>query len=1056
MIGIRKELIGGLLLSLTCSFVPFVRAFSYELKTSDMGAYRSDVIRRIFDAVKNSSEYRRTVIDLNIDALGKITSCRIVKSSGSSALDAAMMKALSQVNLEPMKFAISTSDSIQMQICFANAIPDPKNLYLFENESFAYRNLGNSMLNMSGPTALANEQTNGQHSEKAITAGDPQIASVNEVTSADKTYDQEIAKLLLDASAELSFQSIDSSLRNLPESSTLLDQATAFVVKGRALDAAQTYILALIDPIKNGDIESTKMVLEKLSKISPSLRGEDRLNIAMSLLNLYQHMERHYQFSVALLQKANFTSSLESILPIAQQFAEDSSTKNLGRLARYYHYRGDIFQTMRNQGKTKIAYQKYLSVTLENEDAPPEDVELAFEKTLDALQNASDQIGMREVERQQQEWVNKHPEPTNLRAITAACRQLDTERIRFSAGSIYSGQSDEIIERLLKLIRSSSLYTQPISERFLQRSEFVDRLPLENQNNNITRCLQKLVTVNDRLGWITGSSTRSSSLVEQLLRETYKLALKTHYAQQMQAVQRLVEYLIAEDKAQEALVLCDLVGTKPDTEEYQMRPHFFGSVSIEQLRIKALHRLGRDSEAAVLEAKIKADQEKRTQASTQRNIHSAEVRLEKAAPDSVEKIRARTQLGTLLLGLNAKDNIQKVKSNFMESLEELNSGKIKDSSNLFSTFNFELSNQLWVIISKSAEPDVDFATKSIEGLIQLEQKWQRAPGNLNSVPLRTIRTRNTLSTLSTLDNSSFAKNPESYAALMRNLTKFCDEQYEGDDTYKLILLRKLAEFETKSGQNDKSAKTNLEIVNLLERQHEKDSPELVRQLLSLAIAEASAGKVTLARKYQQRASDLEFVSKNPTLMIFSLTNLGDIYAKQGALKEASNTYLQATKQKKDPAHPQNIISAHELVRACEARNNFAVAREFFESAIKFEEQEHATALIPSLYRLELSELLLKEYSAAADRLLRNDLLKQSDDVFKMAADGLISVQGEASSELGTAVQRRALLLTIDGLKEHADNLLEQYKTAAANPSLGSLTLDNNMGSPGPPNRLPGP
>jgi len=189
----------------------------------------------------------------------------------------------------------------------------------------------------------------------------------------------------------------------------------------------------------------------------------------MSLLNLCQRMRSQLQYRVKDEVKANFSVAVDSLLPVSLQFAEDSSTKRLDRLARYYRLRGDVFQSMHNPDKAKIAYQKYLSVTLENDEAQPAEVEQAFEKTLDALQSREDQAAIHEVENQRLVWLSKHPDPTNLRSITAACRQLETSLVKFPSVSVQSGEADEGIDRILKLIRTSTLYTQPVPEALLHQ-----------------------------------------------------------------------------------------------------------------------------------------------------------------------------------------------------------------------------------------------------------------------------------------------------------------------------------------------------------------------------------------------------------------------------------------------------------------------------------------------------------------------------------------------------------------------------------------------------------
>jgi len=560
----------------------------------------------------------------------------------------------------------------------------------------------------------------------------------------------------------------------------------------------------------------------------------------------------------------------------------------------------------------------------------------------------------------------------------------------------------------------------------------------QNQKDDVNRCLQKLVQVNDRL-FILSRSTRSPA-VEQLFKETYKLALRTRFNQQMRSFQRLAEYLIAAGKAQEALVLCDLVGTNLDTEESVLHQGYYVSNPTRQLRLKALRALGRNAEVDQLEAKIKSESDQRTHSNFQRNLESAEQRLAKAPPYSSERVLARESLVNTLLTSNSTENMQRARSTFLESLNEASSEKFHNYS--MSDYR-ALSNQLTAIVCKSPEPELEFTSKAIEILLKLQSKNASTTSKLGSM-------ERALPLIPILENSTFAKHPKMYLALIRNLTKFCSEQIKQDDTNLLVLSRKLAELESKAGENENAAKTNLEIVNLLEKRPDKDHAELVRQLISLAHAEASAGKLTLAKKHQQRAAEMNFTSNDPATTTFSLIDLANVYARQGALKDASSTLLEAVKQPKSGTNSDRTVSARELVRVCEARNNLAVAREYFESAINFEKSRDANSVVLNLYRVDLSDLLLKEYSASTDSSQKANLLKQSDNAFQAAADGLISAQGASSRSLGAAVQRRAFLLTLNGLKDEGETLLEKYKTAAANSGGASLTMDTNVGTPSTP------
>ncbi|CAN5619684.1 hypothetical protein BH10CYA1_BH10CYA1_57260 [soil metagenome] len=1036
MIGISKTKIGGLLLSLTIALLPFSRAYSFELASSDMAAYRSDVIRRVFDAVKNSSEYKRTIIELNINSMSKITSCKIVKSSGNLDLDSKMMKALSQVSLEPMKFASSNSDSIQIQICFGNAIPDPKNLYLTENEAFTYRGLG-AMMHFNGPASTTNstgERSIGRFlNRQTFAIQSQQPLPVADYTSGDKIYDDEISKLFSDSHAELTFHIVRFGLADAPQSSVLVDQAAALTEKGRYFQAAQSYIMAMIEPIKNEKIDAVKPIADKLSKLSPRLSGDDRLNIAISLINLGQRVRSLLPFRAS----DELKNGLYSLIPLAQQFAEDSHTKKLGTLARYYRLRGDTFKTIHEQDKAKVAFQKYLSITLENDAAQPNEVEQAFDKTLESLISTDDQAAVSEVETQRQVWLSKNQDPTNLRAIANACTKLESNLTRFPSVSTASSEGDEEIERILKLIKSSSLYTQPVPERFFPPSEFLDGRTSPNQSDDVNRCLQKLAQVNDHL-FLLSRRTVPDNLVEQLLKESYKFALKTHNALRTRLFQRLAEYLIQSGKAQEAVVLCDLLGTNFDTEENTLHQRYSNSNSVEPLRIKALQALGRTAEADKILASIKADQDKKAQSSAQRNSESTLRRLENAPPYSVERMQARTAMITNLLNLNTTESLQKAKSMFIENVNEVSSEKY---TSYYMNLYWDLSNQLTALISKTKEPDLDFATKACEALLDLQNK--------KSATIFHNRTfERGLPLVTTLENSNFAKSPKIFLALIANLAQFCRDQKAPDDTNMLILLRKLAELETKVGESDNAVKTHIEIVALLDKKKVPLQTELVRQLIALAFAEASANKLSMARKFQQRAADLKFASLDPATTNLGIVNLANQYARKGALKDARNTLLQAAKLHLGPGttvHEQ-IVSTRELVRACEKQNSFSEANGFFEDVIEFEQNQDGHSALVNLYRLDFADLLLKEYHSISGSSPKARLLKQSDDVFQTAAEGLIAAQGQNSRDLGSGVERRAFQLTLNGLKDQGDALLEKYKAAASN-SAAVTIIDTNVGEP---------
>lgn len=1046
MIGITKTKIGNLLFSLTLALASMPGAYSFEIARSDIAAYRSQVVRKVFDAVKNSSEYKRTVIELSINAMGKITSCKVIKSSGDPNLDAKMMQALTEVSLEPIKFASSSLDSMRIQIIFANAVPDPTKLLMSDNELLAYEGHGTAMY-VRGPSPMG-EQIIGRRSisrrtpfgERLQTAG-PSIqgqtaatitsdqsvlpAAPDHYTKSDKSYDDEVSKLLSDSHAELTFHSVRFGLTDAPQSTILVDQAIRLTEKGQYLQAAHSYILALIEPIRAQKIDAVNPIADKLRKLSPRLSGDERLNVAISLINFHHRVRSLLPFHA----NEEIKGALNTVLPLAQQFADDSHTKQMGRLARYYRLRGEIFKAMHDQDKAKIAYQKYLSIMLENDDAQPAEVEQAFEKTLESLHSRDDKAAIQEVESQRQVWLSKHQDPTNLRAIAFACGQLESNLTRFPSVSTASNETDDAIKQILKLISTSTLYTQPVPERFFPPSEFIDGRTSPNQSEEVNRCLQKLLQVNDRL-FLLGRVTTPDNLVEQLFKESYKFSLKTHNALQKRAFQRLTEYLIKIEKAQEALVLCDLVGTKADTEESTSRLRYASSNPVDQLRIKALQALGRNAEADKLLAELKAEREKKTQLSVERSVDSVARQVENATPYSSERIQSRITLIANLLALPSVQSLQKAKSAFLDNVNEVSSEKCTAYS--VNTYR-ELSNQLTEIISKCTEPDLDFATKAYESLFLLQYtKSAKVFQNQGTV-------ERALPIGATLDNSAFAKEPKTYITLMRTLTAFCREHKALDDTNLLILLRKLAELEIKDGELENTVKTNLEIVALLENKKDPDHTQLVSQYVAMAIAEASANRLSLARRYQQRASDLSYATAEPNSMNESLSNLSNLYARHGALKDARLTLLQVSKRLVDLGIASRTVSTRELQQACEKQRNFSEAEGFFEDAIGFAQNREKNSVIVNLYRIDLADLLLKEYGLASGTAQKERLLKQSDVVFDQAADGLVQTQGPDSSTLGTAVHRRAFQLALSGLNDKGEALMEKYRGAASHSAGVTIT-----------------
>ncbi|MFN8552154.1 MAG: TonB family protein [Candidatus Obscuribacterales bacterium] len=199
----RQKHLRSLILAAGCVLAPLTAAWSYDLLASDMAAYRADVVRRVFDAVKNSPAYARVIIELHITALGKIKSCKVIKGSGNSELDASMMKALSEVDLKPMKFASSANDTVEIQIYFGNPVPDSNNLYLRPDEAFTFRSFG-TFMQVAGPNSKSSpgaEKSDRSVRPEAARTMPAQIGAQApfQQSEPDRLYDEEIRKLLADS-----------------------------------------------------------------------------------------------------------------------------------------------------------------------------------------------------------------------------------------------------------------------------------------------------------------------------------------------------------------------------------------------------------------------------------------------------------------------------------------------------------------------------------------------------------------------------------------------------------------------------------------------------------------------------------------------------------------------------------------------------------------------------------------------------------------------------------------------------------------------------------------
>lgn len=1033
----------ALLLAFSCAMSPFNRVLSYDLAASDMAAYRSDVVRRVFDAVKNSPEYKRTVILLTITALGKITSCKVVKGSGNADLDVAMMKALSEVNLQPMRFASSSADTMLIQMCFANSVPDPKNLYVYKNESFQYRSFGN-LMQIAGPNETAVISRNPQvrtisrpgairtASGDSIQAFGPDNTSDSgDYSVTDRNYDAEIKKLLDAAPPELMFEALQYGLNQVPESSVQLEKSTELASQKHYLAAAQACILALPEPYKSGDTEAVRTILEQLSKLSVNLKNNERFNISMSLVNFCERIQSRMPFAATEIQAKN-ASSINSILATAQQFLEDSSSKRLGRIALYYQARGKTYQQIGNVDKAKVSYQKYLSMMLENDDAQPSEIEIAFDTAVNFLASQDDKNALQEVENQRIVWESKHPDPTNLFAINSACKRLEMALRQDSAAT-----TDQIVERILKLISSSTLSTRDQTDSDIASSGGEGNSRSRNRNDILSRTLQELARANMQL---INRDRRNlpSELTERMVKETFKLAVRTHNSHQQQAFQQLADYLTANSKAQEALVLCDLMEPL-DVEENTLVQRARANTE-QQLRLKALRALGRTHEAQQVEALIKTNLETRTQSNIRRNITVAEDRLAKTLPYSSERIQARTQLVANLLSQPNPD-VTRIKENFLASVREV----LSDQFPAYAMGEYlDISNQLSSILTKT-EPDLEFTSRAVEGLLQMQYR-RTAKSHVTeaqfgrAMPLATI-----------LNNASLERSPKTHLSLIRNLVKFCDEQHIQDDTNKLILLRKQADLENKLSDTAGATKTNLAIVTILEKNKDVNKADLVRQLLALARAEATENKITAARKHERQAAQLKFESADSASTSVRLSELSDAYAARGELRDASNSLLDAVKLPKSLPALKHTISARKFVQACAKHKQMSLAKDFLKSAIAIEKSKNTDSAKCNMYRFEFANMLLEESVACKTPSSRDSLLKESEQVFIVAADDISKTQGADAKALGQEVQRRAFLLTLNDMKDSAEALLDKYKAAALNAGGGTLTLDTNVGTPtGPP------
>lgn len=1043
MLKSSNKQIRNLFLALSLALCPLTAAMSYELRVSDMGIYRADVVQKVFDAVKNSPSYSRVVIRLHINALGKITSCKVIKSSGDASLDAAMMKALSEVSLKPMRFASSIADTAEIQICFGNRVPSPKNLYIAENEAFTYRSPG-AFMQIAGPISAGNNDQRSNSSSitahQAFTPSSPPLQTsassvVPQSSKDDHAFVDEITRLLSDNPAEITFESLQFNLNQIPESATQLAKADAATVQKRYLAASQAYIIALLEPYKNGDVESLRTVLNKLSKLMPNLQPKERFSIGMSLVNASEKIRSRMPFSDKDLKSKN-AACIDSILSTAQQFVDESSSKQLGRLSNYYQSRGKIFQDLGNVDKAKVAYQRSLSLMLENEFAQQSDVEQAFDATVNFLTAQNDQNALREVESQREVWESKHPDPTNLFAIYSCCKRIESQLRNPDTTSI-----DTSIQRLLKLIATSSLQKTDSADALLSRSgasllSINARLNLDPAN----RSLQELVHASELLA----RRGAASSDTEHLLKESFKLAIRLRNQQiQSRAFQALADYLIVNGHAQEALNLCEIID-QPDTEfspivQARMNP-------LQNLRMKALRALGRSDEANRLQTQVDQQVESLTQNNIQRNLAVAEQRLTTTAPYSTEKLQARTLLVTSLLSSKQPD-IQKAKTCFLEGLQEVLSEKFKSPT----VFNYsDLTNQLSAILNKST-PDLAFMTEALQDLLQLQLRLPT--GNPSSLaafsPSRSI--------IRIIDDSKLASNPAMRLALIRALVKLSDQKaFDQNDGIRLALLRKEAEIEQKSNDLESAAKTNLQIVNLIERQKNYLKTDLVTQLLALAKSEVEINKVELARKHEKRAADLNFESTDSASTATALTELSKAYSEKGDLRDAEKTLLEAVKlpsllTSSPRAKGKPSIYTRAFVNACKEHKQLALAKEFFQGAIEFEKTKNAHSASLNDFRLEYAELLLDD--AFTNSTPQESLLNQSAQLFDEAAADLQTSEGNDSTTLGQAVQRRAFLLELNGKKELAEGLIEKYKAAASNSGGGNLTMDVNVGKdPEQPNQ----
>lgn len=1007
---------------------PFLGAKSFDLVSSDLSAYRSDVIRKIFDEVHNSPRYGRTIIDLNIGADGKIRTCRIVKSSGDPGLDSQMMQALAKIALPPMKFAGSILDAIQMQICFANAVPDSNNLYVNRDETFNYRNGRGMIVSLSGGTSPGAASENSSQSEKRSEQKSEQKS--DQISAEDRTFDREIAELIEGGQLDMTFQSLPFNLNELPSSSAYCAKGDKLLAQGNARTAVNSYIISLVEPVTSGSTDRVQSNIAHVNAACKRLGGEERVAVAKSLLSLHQRL-RH---SRAMVHSANPQSATAlGLLPLAaQHIVDDSSAKDLGKLAAYYQLRGDLFRGQNRLEESKVAYRKYLSLVLEDDSAPPEQVEQAYEKSISALTGPSDGPLRKDIILQWTDWQKRHPEPTNLRAIESCSRLLEVKLSSNPQLTLTSQEIEPDLKKLLELICSSTLYTKPVPQNYLPAYELSNTYTSQGLNERVNHCVQSVAGLANRFRHV--NNVEPSLPLERVLRANLKLALKTQCDRNLRILTGLCEYLIKTGKAEEVLAIAAANSTIYDTDLSSItntRDNPF-----ELLRLKALRSLDRENEALALEKEMRNQKTLRSRSANEARVEKAEARVSASSPGSIAQVQARIAVNNLLLSDSLDNQIDqsrlaKAKTNLLACLRDIKAGRLE----LVMLIENELNSQLISIVNRSTELDSNFIQQTIEGFFDIID----SPRNKSLRPI----TRFALVD-SVLNTKTYQRNKDAALQLLKNLDNYTKRNRRDDDRTKQYFLSKSASLHKDLEHFVEANKTNRELLLLLEKHHIDDATTLAEQLLRVAISEVQLGDLSSALRHQQRSRTLIRSSEKSAQVKTLLADLAKEYLARKLLIEAKNTYLQIVDLSTDSSHT-DTVSVNSLIDACSKLNDYTCAHKFFEEAVDLENKKEPKSIASAMYGIQLADLLLLEHDpkhAAGEPILR-----RSNELFEKSIDDLATKQGSSSPAIGAAVARHAFLLTLNNCKDAADALLEKYKNAVASSDGGNFIMNTNMGAP---------